>query len=104
MAVIERAACVIAHDSGPLHMAVGLGCPCLGLYGPTNPALTGPYRQPASVITPPGDDRYRFTRRRRPLSNDNVMERLSVTTVMESLAGVLARIVQHAAHLKEKKI
>ena len=34
---------VIGNDSGPLHIAVAMGVPTLGIYGPTNPALQGPY-------------------------------------------------------------
>lgn len=34
---------VVANDTGPLHLAVALGVPCLVLYGPTAPARTGPY-------------------------------------------------------------
>jgi lipopolysaccharide heptosyltransferase I len=50
MAVIERASLVIANDSAPLHMAVGFDRPCIGLYGPTDPAFVGPYCRPEAVI------------------------------------------------------
>ena len=43
MAVLQRAALVVAADSGPLHLAVALGTPVVGLFGPTNPARNGPY-------------------------------------------------------------
>ena len=42
-AIIERCDALIGNDSGPLHMAVSLGVPTLGIYGPTNPVLQGPY-------------------------------------------------------------
>jgi len=35
--------CVIANDSGPMHISAALGIPTLALFGPTNPALQGPY-------------------------------------------------------------
>ena len=50
MAVIESAALVIANDSAPLHMAVGLGRPCLGLFGPTDPQCVGPYGREDAVL------------------------------------------------------
>ncbi len=35
--VYSKASCLITHDSGPFHLAKIAGCPCLGLFGPTNP-------------------------------------------------------------------
>ena len=34
---------VLAPDTGPLHMAVALGTPTIGLYGYTDPRRSGPY-------------------------------------------------------------
>lgn len=42
-AIIKRCDLVIGNDSGPLHIAVAVGVPTLGIYGPTNPSLQGPY-------------------------------------------------------------
>jgi heptosyltransferase-1 len=39
----RRAVAVVGLDSGPLHLAAALGKPGVGLYGPTDPALTGPF-------------------------------------------------------------
>ncbi|MCA9292995.1 MAG: glycosyltransferase family 9 protein [Phycisphaerales bacterium] len=52
MAVIERAAIVIANDSAALHMAVGFDRPMVGLYGPTRIDRVGPYRRAQDVIQP----------------------------------------------------
>ena len=43
MAMLRNAAVVVGGDTGPLHLAVALGTPVVGLYGPTNPARNGPY-------------------------------------------------------------
>jgi heptosyltransferase-1 len=43
VALVRRAALVIAGDSGPLHLAAALERPVVGIYGPTDPARTGPY-------------------------------------------------------------
>ncbi|MBZ5529450.1 MAG: glycosyltransferase family 9 protein [Acidobacteriia bacterium] len=43
MAMLRNAALVVGGDTGPLHLAVALGAPVVGLYGPTNPARNGPY-------------------------------------------------------------
>ncbi|MBX7041583.1 MAG: glycosyltransferase family 9 protein [Ignavibacteria bacterium] len=42
-ALIQKCSLVIGNDSGPLHIAVAVGTPTLGIYGPTNPKLQGPY-------------------------------------------------------------
>ena len=42
-ALIKRASWVICNDSGPLHLAAALGVSTLGIFGPTDPRLFGPY-------------------------------------------------------------
>ncbi len=49
MGLLAHARCVVAADSGPLHLAAALGTPVVGLYGPTDPARNGPY-VPGAVI------------------------------------------------------
>jgi lipopolysaccharide heptosyltransferase I len=44
MALLRNAACVVGGDTGPLHLAVALGCPSVSIFGPTDPARNGPYR------------------------------------------------------------
>lgn len=43
IALLRRAAVVVAADTGPLHLAAALGTPCVGLYGPTRAERNGPY-------------------------------------------------------------
>jgi heptosyltransferase-2 len=40
----------VTNDSGPMHLANMLKVPLVALFGPTDPARTGPYRQPAIVL------------------------------------------------------
>ncbi|MDQ5884273.1 MAG: heptosyltransferase [Pseudomonadota bacterium] len=42
--VLSQAQCVIANDSGPLHMAAALNCPTIGLFGATCEKRTAPRR------------------------------------------------------------
>ena len=42
-ALLDTADLTVSADSGPLHLAALLGRPALGLYGPTDPGLSGPY-------------------------------------------------------------
>ncbi|MFK7160340.1 glycosyltransferase family 9 protein [Marinospirillum sp. MEB164] len=50
LALIEQARCVVAPDSGPIHMAAALGTPPLGLYVTSNPERTGPWRGREYVV------------------------------------------------------
>jgi ADP-heptose:LPS heptosyltransferase len=42
-AVLEAARLVVAGDTGPLHLAALLGTQVLGIYGPKDPSVYGPY-------------------------------------------------------------
>lgn len=48
--LLKQASLVVANDSGPLHLANLLQTPVVALFGPTDPRVTGPYRQPAVVL------------------------------------------------------
>ncbi|HUB24158.1 MAG TPA: lipopolysaccharide heptosyltransferase II [Tepidisphaeraceae bacterium] len=50
IALIERAALIVANDSGPMHIACALNRPLVALFGPTSPLLTGPYGRPDTVL------------------------------------------------------
>ena len=41
-ALYQKAAFVVSSDSGPLHIASGVGTPVVALFGPTCPRMTGP--------------------------------------------------------------
>ena len=43
MALLRGAACAVAGDTGPLHLAAAIGTPLVALFGPTDPARNGPY-------------------------------------------------------------
>ena len=46
MALLRSATCIVGGDTGPLHLAIALGTPAVALFGPTDPARNGPYRNP----------------------------------------------------------
>lgn len=46
-ALVERAALYIGGDSGPMHIAATSRVPMVSLYGPTLPARSAPWRDPA---------------------------------------------------------
>jgi heptosyltransferase-1 len=43
----------IGGDTGPLHIASALGIPVVAIFGPTDPARTGPYGSPAIALRSP---------------------------------------------------
>lgn len=42
-AVLARAALHVGNDNGPMHMAAALRVPVIGLFGPSDPAVWGPW-------------------------------------------------------------
>lgn len=59
-ALLQGARLVVAGDTGPLHLAALVGTPVLGIYGPKDPAVYGPYGRradgtagPLPVVTQP---------------------------------------------------
>ncbi len=90
MAAIRDASVLAANDSAPLHMAVGLGVPYVGLFGPTDPQRVGPYRGDAWVVAAPlepGEDRRRYRARG---DDDSLMRRIGVDDVARRLLDAIA--------------
>jgi heptosyltransferase-1 len=46
----RQASLLITTDSGPMHLATAMGTPVVALFGPTDPARTGPYGSGHRVI------------------------------------------------------
>lgn len=49
-AVLARADCLLAPDTGPVHIAGAVGTPVVGLYAVAPPQLSGPYLYPELAI------------------------------------------------------
>lgn len=85
LGLLDGAALVVAPDTGPLHMAVALGRPVIGLYAGTNPLWVGPYRADERLLVDrffdPGEPRV-SSRARRPgrmdlITVDDVLDRVA---------------------------
>jgi heptosyltransferase I len=74
--VLSRAKIVIGGDTGPLHLAAALGTPVVGLFGPTDPARNGPWRQQDRCVET-------FTK-------EKTMEAITLERVAGRVAEVLA--------------
>lgn len=53
--ILARSETLVAVDSGILHLAAALGKPVVGLYGPSDPAITGPQGPGHAVLTSGAD-------------------------------------------------
>lgn len=51
-ALLGGARAFVGGDSGPLHLACALGCPVVGIYGPTDPVVNGPWGVPHRTVLP----------------------------------------------------
>jgi len=82
---------VISPDTGPLHIAVAMNRPVIGLYGYTNPRRVGPWRKFHDLLVDayhdPDDRAGAITRQTRP----GRMERITVDEVFEKVKLALER-------------
>lgn len=91
MAVIAGAIGVVANDSAPLHMAVGFDRPTVALFGPTDPALVGPYGRDHEVLRRCSPEEARRAHYRRDAAlGIELMARITVEEVQERVASILA--------------
>lgn len=81
----------VAGDTGPLHIAVAMGCRCVGLYGPTRPEDSGAYGTDQVAI----QKWYQAgtSRQRRSAANTA----LCAIQVEDVLAGIAAALVKPLA-------
>jgi heptosyltransferase I len=49
-ALIRRSTISVTNDSGPMHLAVALERPVVGIFGPTDPVWIGPYGHPDNAL------------------------------------------------------
>ncbi len=52
--LLAGASLFVGNDSGPAHMAAAFGLPSVVIFGPSNPAIWGPWRARSEVVTAPG--------------------------------------------------
>ncbi len=89
-AVLERADLMITVDSGPMHVAGAMGTRVLALFGPTDPARTGPLGS-GRVLQRPLPCSPCLRRRCRIADTRRCMRDLEVNEVVAAAAELLAR-------------
>lgn len=90
MVLISRAGLVLCNDSAALHMAVGFNRPIATIFGPTDPALVGPFGRMDTIVQPPGiqsDDMKRYRARR---NDQSLIARVEVNDVWRVVKEQLA--------------
>ena len=82
MEIIRGARLAVGNDSGPLHIAAALAVPVVGLYGPTDPVVVGPYGQMDGVVMAGSSGR---RRRRYSRQSEHRIDNITVKQVLETV-------------------
>ena len=81
--LIKKSVALVGGDTGPMHLAAGLGKSVVALMGPTDANRNGPYGQLANTIEIDADCKYCW-KRKCPLDKD-CLAKISVEQVKEKL-------------------
>ncbi|MFA5167407.1 MAG: lipopolysaccharide heptosyltransferase II [Candidatus Omnitrophota bacterium] len=90
-AIYKHAACLVTGDSGPMHIASGVGAPVVALFGPTDPKLTGPRGRGESIVlqyVPPG---YKVPFFGKDLPEDGWMSRIMPEQVFDAVERLIRK-------------
>ena len=89
MALLKNAKCIVAGDTGPLHLAVALKTPAVAIFGPTDPARNGPYPAGDIVLRATNDP----ANHKRGTATDPSLLKISVEQVFEALRRRMGEVV-----------
>jgi len=82
----QRARLLITTDSGPMHLAAAVGTPVVALFGPTDPARTGPYGKGHRVLR---KDLECSPCLRKSCKTRSCMHNISADEVFDAVRGIL---------------
>jgi len=88
-ALCRRARLFVGSDTGPLHLAVAVGTPCVGLYGPMPAERNGPYGPKHVALQ---QMRFEGSSRQRRRASGELMEAIDAESVCDAcdwLLGVM---------------
>lgn len=89
VSLLRSAELVVGGDTGPVHIAAGLGVPVVGLYGPSNPKTHGPYGRRVRTVWMASE--CSPCHKRQCLGYDmQCLETMSVEQVMTAVESVLS--------------
>ncbi|MER2520499.1 MAG: glycosyltransferase family 9 protein [Bdellovibrionales bacterium] len=91
-ACFQRARLFVGNDSGLMHMAAAVGAPTLGLFGPGQEAIYGPFGPHCAVVRTPESREELLARLPHSGAHaPNLMETLSVNAVEEAVRRLVIR-------------
>ena len=93
MAVETRAFKPLAQS--PLHLACAVGCPVVGIYGPTDPEVNRPWGVPFRTAFPPGRSYSGIKRQDREGGGFEGLLPAHVEAAVEELLAETARVGQN---------
>lgn len=88
-ALLSLCGLVVANDSGPMHIAAAVGTPTVGIFGPTNWKLQGPYGKKSAAVYK--RDLSCLGCNKLECGDRTCMETLGVEEVMEAVGKVIGR-------------
>lgn len=91
VALISGCRALVCNDSAALHIGVAFGKPIASVFGPTDPALVGPYQRPECVVQPSGimaDDMARY---RKHKDDQGLIARVTAEQVLACLRSQMNR-------------
>ena len=87
IALTRRARLFVGGDTGPMHLAAALAVPVVAIFGPTDPARTGPYGT-RSIVLRNSASSTSHARRSQP---DEGMLEITTDGVVAAVRELLAR-------------
>jgi heptosyltransferase-1 len=88
-AALQQMDCMICNDSGPMHLSTAVGTQLVALFGPTDPAKTGPWGEGPVVLRPePGPEGYPDHRAYKTMDNAFIGQ-ITEEEVFEAVARLL---------------
>ena len=94
IALTRRAKLFIGGDTGPMHLAAALQVPVVAIFGPTDPARTGPYSTHSIILRNPAS---LTTHKRRSQPDDELLE-ISAKAVVNAARCLLGLAATEGAH------
>ncbi len=94
-AFLDSARFLLSADTGPMHMAVALGVPCVALFAVTRPEHCGPYGTIHEVVVAPRRTNDQVNRKQ---DGNELMQRISVAEVLASCESLLKRLNRSPRH------
>jgi heptosyltransferase-1 len=87
IALTRRARLFVGGDTGPMHLAAALAVPVVAIFGPTDPARTGPYGTRSIVLRNSASS---TSHARRSQADEGMLE-IGTDTVAGAIHELLAR-------------